>query len=214
MVAVERSRFVVVASCCLAMRRPAPGLGETRAQKKGRNALELRRSVPHVSARALSAIIQYCQDHDPSEMSVGRQALRDARNAHLEATPYGPMLKVLELKGAAGHADQYCTVTNPMSFLYAAFKAGGGFTQLLLATLATNPSTHDRHWKLILYGDEVVPGNQLQPENTRKVWALYYSFVEFHGILAMKMHGFLWQLCKQSKSRKSAAVCHNCALKC
>ena len=30
-----------------------------------------------------------------------------------------------------------------------------------------------------MYADEVTPGNQLNPDNNRKCWAFYISFLEF-----------------------------------
>lgn len=40
-------------------------------------------------------------------------------------------------------------------------------------------STPDQPWQMILYTDEIVPGNPLAPANSRKVWAWYMTFLEF-----------------------------------
>ena len=38
--------------------------------------------------------------------------------------------------------------------------------------------TEDDPWSLILYTDEVTPGNALATQTSRKVYAIYYSFKE------------------------------------
>ena len=37
-------------------------------------------------------------------------------------------------------------------------------------------------WRIILYADEVVPGNVISYDNRRKVWVVYFSFMEFGQI--------------------------------
>ena len=41
-------------------------------------------------------------------------------------------------------------------------------------------------WNLILYADEVVPGNQMHYDNLRKEWVMYFSFKEL-GVLTLGM---------------------------
>jgi hypothetical protein len=58
---------------------------------------------------------------------------------------------------------------------------------LLKSTIATHPCGFDTPWDLLLYSDEVVPGNQLSFNNLRKVWVLYFSFKQFGpAILSME----------------------------
>jgi hypothetical protein len=45
--------------------------------------------------------------------------------------------------------------------------------------LLEHPPSVEKPWRLVLYADEVVPGNQLSHDNRRKVWVVYYSFLEF-----------------------------------
>ena len=47
-----------------------------------------------------------------------------------------------------------------------------------------NPSSEARPWRLILYSDEVTPGNQLKVDNKRKIQAIYWSLHEFHPKLS------------------------------
>ena len=153
-------------------------MSRTAAQKRGDNTLRLRRALPHVSANALCGIIGYCQQHGVDELTSRRGELRIARDRSLETTPFGPMLLEKELFGTVPHPNRKVTVVNPLAFLYCAFQRGGGFAAALLAAHSETPSSPELKWRLVLYGDEVVPGNQLQPANKRKVWVLYCSFLE------------------------------------
>jgi hypothetical protein len=44
--------------------------------------------------------------------------------------------------------------------------------------LRTHPNTCETPWSMILYFDEVTPGNVLRPDNKRKIMAVYMSFKE------------------------------------
>ena len=48
----------------------------------------------------------------------------------------------------------------------------------MLARLHENPSTPEAPWTLLLYSDEVTPGNPLATLNNRKIRAVYWSFLE------------------------------------
>jgi hypothetical protein len=52
------------------------------------------------------------------------------------------------------------------------------FERLFKARLAARPCTPDSPWKLVLHTDEVTPGNALRPDNRRKSWLWYFSFVD------------------------------------
>ena len=50
-----------------------------------------------------------------------------------------------------------------------------GFADLLSSKLQQSPSTYQQPWHLVLYCDEITPGNVLRPNNRRKVHAFYFS---------------------------------------
>ena len=52
------------------------------------------------------------------------------------------------------------------------------FSSFLLARLQDHPSTPDNPWTLLIYSDEVTPGNPLATMNNRKFHAVYWSFLE------------------------------------
>ena len=67
---------------------------------------------------------------------------------------------------------------DPFAFLYKASEVDGGFFRMLKAKLLATPCSPASPWRVALYADEVVPGNQLSVHNARKVWVIYFSFLE------------------------------------
>jgi hypothetical protein len=49
----------------------------------------------------------------------------------------------------------------------------------LHSRLALHPNDIKHPWTIILYNDEITPGNALKHHNQRKVQAYYWSFREF-----------------------------------
>ena len=58
-----------------------------------------------------------------------------------------------------------------------------GFKHRFLEALAARPSSAASPWRLVLYIDEITPGNVLRPDNKRKDTAFYSSFCELGGFL-------------------------------
>ena len=59
-----------------------------------------------------------------------------------------------------------------------------------LEKLSQNPPTPEKPWNIVLYTDEVTPGNPLATLNKRRFQAIYWSFLEF-GINALS-HEEAW----------------------
>ena len=53
----------------------------------------------------------------------------------------------------------------------------------LRCMIAATPSTHDKPWKIVIYIDEVTPGNISAPMNSRKFVAVYYTFKELASLV-------------------------------
>ena len=102
-----------------------------------------------------------------------------------ERTPYGTLIDSLKLKAKSGGRDIDMPIINPQAFLYRAFSLGGSFSKMLSIRIALFPPSPEAPWRLILYSDEVVPGNPLAHDNRRKVWVIYFSFIEFGPTLLM-----------------------------
>ena len=100
---------------------------------------------------------------------VDRHALRKARNEVLHTTSaYGTIMQKLELVGVDGRPI-VINVADPFAMLNHMVKNCPGFASLVKRTAEHSPCSYEKPWRLALYSDEVVPGNQLSFHNQRKV---------------------------------------------
>ena len=137
---------------------------------KARRIDQLRRKLPFLSQSALAAVSRELDSENTGLHD--RKSIRNARDSIVtETTPYGPILHFLP------EIEQQ--IANPFAMVWSLTKQCPGFASLMQKTLAANPPSLERPWHMVLYSDEVVPGNQLSNHNARKVWVLYYSFKEF-----------------------------------
>ena len=176
-------------------------------EAKLRRLNEFRRELPHVSASALAAILQEIAEHGAPELH-SRQDMHRATMAEMEAdTPYGPLLMDLELIDKEEQTFSMSCV-NPLALLCKAYEQGGSFTELMDRRLLKYPCTPERPWRLILYTDEVVPGNALSFDNLRKLWAIYFSFMEMGMLTLSNEESWFTLFCGRSTrvNRASAGV--------
>ncbi|CAE8733906.1 unnamed protein product [Polarella glacialis] len=66
-----------------------------------------------------------------------------------------------------------------------------GFGTFLQKQLAAHASDLTTPWSIILYSDEVSPGNQLKHDNKRKLQTVYWSFREFDAGLCSEALRFV-----------------------
>ena len=145
---------------------------------------DFRRSLPHCSASAFSAILEAARADGIPEGQLTRKALRAARNQqNLEATPFGPTLQTISLVGKDG-AAKTMPVAHPLALLWKAVSDCNPFSTYLRDVLRENPPSPEAPWHLVLYSDEVTPGNPLSTSNRRKFHAVYWTFMEL-GVHAL-----------------------------
>ena len=134
-----------------------------------------------------------------SECAHSRQTIRRAVEFDVNrATPYGPVIQT------ATFCDGLTwDFVHPMAMLYCLCEMTPRFAAVLGACLETQPSTPEHPWRMVWYGDEAVPGNVLSPDNTRKAFCLYWSFVEFGlELLSRSMMWFLGSICRTSLAKR------------
>ena len=171
-------------------------------EEKQRRLQNLKNAVPYVSQSALGAIIAHIAEHGlPSNDGVGcsRHGVRRARDAALadEDTPFGPLIKRIELPSVhAPLANIVVDIACPFGMLYVASKTRyfGGH---LMATYRRDPPVA-RPWSLVLYSDEVTPGNPYKQLNHRMTQSIYWSFMNFGSSLLAKED--MWFTCATLKS--------------
>lgn len=169
-----------------------------RAQKLQR-LNQLRRSVPYVSQSALAAILLDVKEKGVPELHQ-RKAMQEATSSELaKLDAYGPLLQTENGILKSGDTVPVLLV-NPLSYMHAAVHQGGSYTELLLDTHRRCPSSPESPWELIVYSDEVVPGNVLASRNERKTWAIYGSFMQHGQVFLQKESAWMVLLCKRTTS--------------
>ena len=140
---------------------------------KQRKLLSSWTSVPAISAVAFSHMLRLAKDDSLPEGS--RQDLIRARAAAAyESTPYGPLHRCVEVGG------EKIEIADPAAHLYLASNQAG-FQVLMRRAIAASPGGA---LGVIIYCDEVTPGNIVAHKNARKVWAVYWSISQFEQSLS------------------------------
>lgn len=187
------------------MRKPS-GLTNCIMDKRAklRRLEDFRRKLPYISQTGLSKVIAVIREEGLPELGDRRDDIREARDTVLtEVTPYGPIAQQRTLVTKTGGTYEL-DVAHPLAHLWTVAKQGGGFALYLLSCLKQNPPTADRPWRLIVYTDEIVPGNPLGSNNKRKSWVFYFSFLDL-GIHALS-HEDAWFLVAATRSDNVKAV--------
>ena len=155
----------------------------------------LGKKLPHMTASALAGVLEEVQKHGAIDLHQ-RKHIREATHKELSKyDEYGPMFCEVALEG-----EQPCTATivNLHALLFAAFGQGGGFYKLLKDTMQKTPPTPHSPYQLILYSDEVVPGNVLSADNRRKCWLVYASIAQFGSEVLSQECAWLTLACCRS----------------
>ena len=95
----------------------------------------------------------------------------------LQCTPYGPLVKQLEVDTDSGpeQLDYVC----PHSWLYLVCLQCEVFSQFLTGCLSQGlPGQGDLAGSICIYSDEVQPGNVLRPDRGRSFLAVYWGVKE------------------------------------
>ena len=108
----------------------------------------------------------------------------EAANLGLDScNDYGELLQEIKLVGKEGKGVESLAV-NFASYVSAAFSQGGAYTILVIDTYKKFASSPEQPWRMIVYSDEIDSGDPVAPRgHTRKLWAIYFSFIEFGPII-------------------------------
>ena len=136
-----------------------------------------RRKLPHVTASALAAVLVAVQLNGVPDIH-DRTGLREARDFQSYAhTPFGPIMQTIDVILKTDVSKQL-PVANPFAMLWTAVSECGPFSAFLKKRLLQSPPSVEQPWRIVLYSDEVTPGNPLSTANRRKFHAVYWSFLE------------------------------------
>ncbi len=162
----------------------AAGPAAAACAEKRRKANELRHSIPHATCHAIAGFVKFAKERDVSDLSGNARFYQRARDAELPRTAFGEVLTTVQLACTDGADAKDVVLVNPAVPIDAATREPGGFSRLFASTLRKHQPSPSAPWNLVLYADEVVPGNQISAQNLRKAWVMYFSFLEFGSLLA------------------------------
>ncbi len=140
---------------------------------------KFRASLPHMSSSALGAVLQRARRES---LPTGcRKKIKAARERLVsQPTPYGPLV------GEMCVGEEYFPVLNPAAWLYKISEFEN--VQELLAVALANLQVKQKELPaqfgpgvvldLIIYADEITPGNVISHKNRRKSWAVYFAILQ------------------------------------
>lgn len=133
----------------------------------------LRDKLPYISQSALGAVLAVAEQ-EGLPPAASRFAIARARNDCCQtATPYGRIHQTLSV----GCLE--FEVQSPFAMLYHVARTSPYVADVISAATRRKPSTVVDPWHLILYADEITPGNQLAYKSERKFWGFYWSVAQF-----------------------------------
>ena len=146
----------------------------------------VRRKVPAMSAAAMSGLLTEIEAAGLPELK-GRRHIREAtEHSVCQHSAYGPMLQTVTVDGLDGRPVQVL-LANFYSFLQAVWTVSDSFRALV----HRSTSSSQQVFNLVYYTDEINCGNPLAPDPTRKLWAVYLSFMDFKAQALSKEQSWL-----------------------
>ena len=101
-----------------------------------------------------------------------KRRLQNAIEARVSSkTPYGPVVQELNL---CPEVSQWAII-HPLAWLHFLCEDSDAFATLMAATIGD----HAKPLTVVIYIDELCPGNPLRPEKSRTLQAIYWVFAEF-----------------------------------
>ena len=133
-----------------------------------------------VSQRALAEVLADLRDAEQLPSACSRQSIKRSRVAAIgDSTPFGALVKHwdVETKSDGTKAVAYIC---PAAMLYLSASKCEGWSKTLKWLITAKASTPSAPLRIIIYGDEISPGNCLKQENRRKLFAFYWSIADSH----------------------------------
>ena len=164
--------------------------GKEPEAKRRRDLLADLRNIRGCTRTALSEILRALRHHDQLGSTIGdgasrtvRERMQDAVSSHIDiVTPYGPLLDKIP-SPVAGHP--WLEFVNPFALMYICGERSTEFFTMM-ELLCTRPL------KLLLYIDEMTPGNPFRPEKSRSSQCVYFTFADLPSHVVV--HSDYWFL--------------------
>jgi hypothetical protein len=191
MLYVKRSHFVLMQLPCRSFLLIALALvaGRCGSPRMSRLANIGRRK--YISVSGLADVLKDIR-HNGMPSSISRSSIKRARDQEFDEydTSYGTLIK--QVTAGTDDDGNPCTFwfADPRACLHYMITQSPKLAAFFQEKLAANPCSINNPWSIVVYNDEITPGDQLQHHNARKTQAFYYSFLEF-GAEALSSE-FLW----------------------
>jgi len=100
------------------------------------------------------------------------------------------LLGFVDLPLASGGMFKW-PLLRPDLLLQHTVRSSPAFARAFTEALRTCPSTSENPWSLMVFFDELTPGNVLRPDNRRKIMSVYFSFKELGPHVLCKTEAWL-----------------------
>ena len=120
----------------------------------------LRRRLPHMSQNEMAALPRDVEEHGLPELTT-RQSMTEARTLVANTrTLHGPIITQINVDGVDGSTTSILCF-NLLSYMVACFDQCESWRKLIVDRHQSSPSSVESPWSLIVYTDEITPGNLL-----------------------------------------------------
>ncbi|CAE7221095.1 unnamed protein product [Symbiodinium sp. CCMP2592] len=155
------------------------------------------------SAKLAAEVLRAVKEADSLPAGISQSSVKRSREKRMAAeTPFGPMMKHWKLESNSG-AEIPVDFLDPAACLWHRLNSCERFRSFMLEMLERKPATVNSPWGIVVYSDEVSPGNQLKVSNARKLQTFYWSFREFGTSLTRED---AWMLLTTVRSKTVADV--------
>ena len=138
----------------------------------------LRKRLPHISQSALAQLLRVAAQEELPACG-GRSDVRAARDSLGSlVTPYGAVHQRARVHTTSDTMLDI-EVQHPLAMLYHSCSTSPSLSGLLKQAIAAKAPTRTSPWRLVLYLDEIGPGNQLAYRNFRRMYGFYWTLWEF-----------------------------------
>jgi Tfp pilus assembly major pilin PilA len=184
---------------CKGSKKAMRGKHSNTPPKRKRTALDVRGNH-HVTQRALSFILKNVKSKGNVNATSPRSMLRARQAISCRDTPFGKLIQERSVVTKRGGTIQI-PFLHPAAMLWVCCKDSNEFKMFFSSVLEGGPRL-----KLVEYTDEVTPGRELLAYNDKKIWVLYWSFLDFgSAALANEDAWFTGAVVKSSIVRNKVA---------
>ena len=147
----------------------------------------------YVSQRGLVQILKELNNFGLTDFTASRRSIKRARDDAINIdTTIGSLFTTKKINLCNPAKERDITIVNPCAMLSHLVSTNESFSEFLFYKLTEHPCGVDKPWRIVLYSDEVTFGNQLKPNNQRKVQAIYWSFAKLDAPFLSNEYGWFF----------------------